>query len=165
MKIFGIVGGTDAGRAELTERLVAAIAGRGFSVSTVRHLSPEAAMGQPARPVQGYRSAGASEVVLASADRFMLLRDHLGAEPDLHALLARPAACAIHSTPGHGVHRPRALAAFAHPIPDPARPAAHRPLHGCAAPAACAHRRPRHRAGAAHRHWSTWLGAFVFKVR
>lgn len=91
MKIFGIVGGTDAGRAELTERLVATIAGRGFSVSTVRHLSPEAAMGQPARPVQGYRSAGASEVVLASADRFMLLRDHLGAEPDLHALLARMA--------------------------------------------------------------------------
>ena len=91
MKVYGIIGWKNAGKTSLMERLVAEITGRGFSVSTVKHVHHDVDLDQPGKDSHRHRSAGASEVVLASAHRFALMREHRGPEPELPEILARMA--------------------------------------------------------------------------
>jgi molybdopterin-guanine dinucleotide biosynthesis protein B len=89
MNVYGIIGWKNSGKTSLMERLVAEITGRGFSVSTVKHVHHAVDLDQPGKDTFRHRQAGAREVVLASADRFALLVEHRGPEPDLSAVLAR----------------------------------------------------------------------------
>jgi molybdopterin-guanine dinucleotide biosynthesis adapter protein len=89
MRVYGIIGWKNAGKTSLMERLVAEITARGFSVSTVKHVHHAVDLDQPGKDSYRHRAAGAREVVLASADRFALMVEHRGAEPDLGAVLAR----------------------------------------------------------------------------
>lgn len=91
MRIYGVIGWKNAGKTSLMERLVAEITARGFSVSTVKHVHHDVDLDQPGKDSFRHRAAGASEVVLASAHRFALMREHRGPEPDLSAILARMA--------------------------------------------------------------------------
>jgi molybdopterin-guanine dinucleotide biosynthesis adapter protein len=91
MRIYGVIGWKNAGKTSLMERLVAEITARGFSVSTVKHVHHDVDLDQPGKDSFLHRAAGASEVVLASAHRFALMREHRGPEPDLSAILARMA--------------------------------------------------------------------------
>ena len=89
MKVFGIIGWKNAGKTGLMERLVAEITGRGLSVSTVKHVHHDVDLDQPGKDTFRHRQAGAREVVLASRQRFALMAEHRGAEPDLAQVLAR----------------------------------------------------------------------------
>jgi len=89
MRVYGVVGWKNAGKTSLMERLVADITGRGFTVSTVKHVHHDVDLDHPGKDSFRHRAAGASEVVLASARRFALMREHRGPEPDLPAVLAR----------------------------------------------------------------------------
>ncbi len=89
MKIYGIIGWKDSGKTSLMERLVTQITGRGFSVSTVKHVHHDVDLDRPGKDSYRHRVAGASEVVLASAHRFALMREHRGPEPELPQILAR----------------------------------------------------------------------------
>ena len=89
MKVYGIIGWKNAGKTGLMERLVANITARGFSVSTVKHVHHDVDLDQPGKDTFRHRAAGAQEVVLASAQRFALMREHRGAEPALEAVLSR----------------------------------------------------------------------------
>ncbi len=89
MKIYGIIGWKNAGKTSLVERLVAEITGRGFGVSTVKHVHHDVDLDQPGKDTFRHRQAGAAEVVLAGARRFAILREHRGAEPPLADVLAR----------------------------------------------------------------------------
>lgn len=89
MRIYGVIGWKNAGKTSLMERLVAEITGRGFSVSTVKHVHHDVDLDQPGKDSFRHRAAGASEVVLASAHRFALMREHRGPEPELPEVLAR----------------------------------------------------------------------------
>ncbi len=89
MKVYGVIGWKNAGKTSLMERLVADITGRGFTVSTVKHVHHDVDLDQPGKDSHRHRKAGASEVVLASAHRFALMREHRGPEPELPAILAR----------------------------------------------------------------------------
>lgn len=91
MNIFGVIGWKNAGKTSLMERLVAEISGRGFRVSTVKHVHHDVDLDQPGKDTYRHRAAGAQEVVLASASRMALLREHRGEEPELAAILARMA--------------------------------------------------------------------------
>jgi molybdopterin-guanine dinucleotide biosynthesis protein B len=91
MKVFGIIGWKNAGKTGLMERLVAHVVGLGFTVSTVKHVHHDVDLDHPGKDSFRHRAAGASEVVLAGAKRFALLREHRGPEPDLGAVLARMA--------------------------------------------------------------------------
>lgn len=91
MRVYGIIGWKNAGKTGLMERLVAQIVGMGFSVSTVKHVHHDVDLDQPGKDSFRHRAAGASEVVLAGARRFALLREHREGEPDLSAILARMA--------------------------------------------------------------------------
>ena len=89
MRVYGIIGWKNAGKTGLMERLVANITARGFSVSTVKHVHHDVDLDQPGKDTFRHRVAGAQEVVLASAQRFALMREHRGAEPALEAVLSR----------------------------------------------------------------------------
>lgn len=89
MKIYGVIGWKNAGKTGLMERLVAEIVGRGLTVSTVKHVHHDVDLDEPGKDTFRHRQAGASEVVLASAHRFALMREHRGPEPELTQVLAR----------------------------------------------------------------------------
>lgn len=89
MRVYGVIGWKNSGKTSLMERLVAEITGRGFSVSTVKHVHHTVDLDQPGKDTYRHRQAGAREVVLASADRLAILVEHRGPEPELPAVLAR----------------------------------------------------------------------------
>ena len=89
MKIYGIIGWQNSGKTTLVESLVSILTGRGLSVSTVKHVHHDVDLDQPGKDTWRHRAAGAQEVVLASAHRFAILREHRGPEPDLASVLAR----------------------------------------------------------------------------
>mmetsp|Transcript_28773 Transcript_28773/g.54608 ORF Transcript_28773/g.54608 Transcript_28773/m.54608 type:complete len:164 (-) Transcript_28773:1184-1675(-) len=90
MRLFGVVGWKNAGKTGLMERLVTEITGRGFSVSTVKHAHHTFDVDHPGKDSHRHRVAGATEVLLASRNRFALmheLRDE--DEPTLAELLTK----------------------------------------------------------------------------
>ncbi|MGK7651172.1 molybdopterin-guanine dinucleotide biosynthesis protein B [Roseovarius sp. B08] len=90
MKLYGVVGWKNAGKTGLMERLVTEISGRGFSVSTVKHAHHRFDVDHPGKDSHRHRVAGATEVLLASRNRFALmheLRDE--DEPSLDTLLSK----------------------------------------------------------------------------
>ncbi len=94
MKVWGVVGWKDAGKTGLVERLVAEFAGRGLSVSTIKHAHHGVETDRPGTDSYRHRVAGASEVLLATGARWALMHELRGAEePGLAALLARLSPC------------------------------------------------------------------------
>ena len=89
MKVYGVIGWKNSGKTSLMERLVTEITGRGFSVSTVKHVHHSVDLDQPGKDTFRHRQAGAQEVVLASAERLAIMVEHRGPEPELPAVLAR----------------------------------------------------------------------------
>lgn len=90
MRLYGVVGWKNAGKTGLMERLVADITGRGYSVSTVKHAHHVFDVDQPGKDSYRHRSAGATEVLLASRKRFALMHELRDAEePLLAELLAK----------------------------------------------------------------------------
>lgn len=89
MKIYGVIGWQNAGKTTLMEGLVAEITRRGLRVSTVKHAHHDVDLDQPGKDTWRHRQAGATEVVLATANRFVLMHEHRGPEPGLDQILAR----------------------------------------------------------------------------
>ena len=90
MKLYGVVGWKNAGKTGLMERLVADITARGITVSTVKHAHHSFDVDHPGKDSFRHRNAGASEVLLASANRIALMQELRGTqEPPLKDLLHR----------------------------------------------------------------------------
>ncbi|MHA6263359.1 molybdopterin-guanine dinucleotide biosynthesis protein B [Arenibacterium sp. CAU 1754] len=90
MKIYGVVGWKNAGKTGLMERLVTEITGRGITVSTVKHAHHTFDVDHAGKDSHRHRVAGATEVLLASRNRFALMHELRGEdEPSLEDLLPR----------------------------------------------------------------------------
>lgn len=90
MTPYGITGYKNAGKTTLTERLVAEYTARGLTVSTVKHAHHAIDLDTPGKDTHRHRTAGARQVVLATATRWALMTELRGAqEPELADLLAR----------------------------------------------------------------------------
>ncbi|WP_299368838.1 molybdopterin-guanine dinucleotide biosynthesis protein B [uncultured Tateyamaria sp.] len=90
MRLFGVVGWKNAGKTGLMERLVTDITGRGLTVSTVKHAHHSFDVDHPGKDSFRHRAAGATEVLLASRNRFALMHElRAEDEPTLDALLAK----------------------------------------------------------------------------
>lgn len=90
MRVFGIVGWKNAGKTGLMERLVTEITSRGFTVSTVKHAHHTFDVDHEGKDSHRHRVAGASEVLLASRNRFALMHELRGEdEPTLEQLLTK----------------------------------------------------------------------------
>lgn len=88
MKVYGVVGWKNAGKTTLVERLVAEIAGRGFTVSTLKHTHHGVDLDRPGKDSHRHRSAGAHQVILASSARWAMMSELRGApEPPLESLI------------------------------------------------------------------------------
>jgi len=90
MNVFGITGWKNAGKTGLMERLVAEITSRGYTVSTLKHAHHTFDVDHPGKDSHRHRIAGASQVLLASTERWALMNEHRGIqEPSLSELLAK----------------------------------------------------------------------------
>lgn len=90
MRVYGVVGWKNAGKTGLMERLVTEITGRGITVSTVKHAHHTFDVDHPGKDSHRHRLAGATEVLLASRNRFALMHElRAEEEPTLEQLLPR----------------------------------------------------------------------------
>lgn len=89
MRVIGLVGWSGSGKTTLLVELVAQISALGYAVSTVKHAHHAFDVDQPGKDSYRHREAGATEVLVASANRWALMHELAGeAEPDLDHLLS-----------------------------------------------------------------------------
>ncbi|HLH12059.1 MAG TPA: molybdopterin-guanine dinucleotide biosynthesis protein B [Methylovirgula sp.] len=88
MRLIGLAGWSGAGKTTLIIKLIPALKARGFSVSTLKHAHHNFDIDKPGKDSYQHREAGASEVLVASANRWALMHELRGApEPSLAGLL------------------------------------------------------------------------------
>lgn len=115
MKIFGLAGWSGSGKTTLLEKLLPVLVARGLRVSTIKQTHHDVDLDQPGKDSYRHRAAGASEVLLTSSSRWVLLhelRDE--AEPALAQHLARLSPCDLvlvegfkqEAIPKLEIHRP-----------------------------------------------------------
>jgi molybdopterin-guanine dinucleotide biosynthesis adapter protein len=90
MRVIGLAGWSGAGKTTLIVRLIPALRARGFSVSTLKHAHHDFDIDHPGKDSFLHREAGAHEVLVASPQRFALIRELRGTpEPSLADHLKR----------------------------------------------------------------------------
>jgi len=107
MRVIGIAGWSGAGKTTLLAKLIPRLTARGLRVSTVKHAHHAFDVDQPGKDSHTHRMAGASEVLVSSANRWALVHELRGsAEPSLPSLLAKlaPADLVIVEGFKHGAH-------------------------------------------------------------
>lgn len=93
-KVLGIVGWKNSGKTTLVEALVREMTARGLRISTVKHAHHAFDIDVPGKDSYRHREAGAHEVVIASGQRWALMRELRDApEPPLEELIAKLAPC------------------------------------------------------------------------
>ncbi len=89
MKIFGLAGWSGSGKTTLLVSLIPALVGRGLSVSTMKHAHHGFDVDRPGKDSYEHRAAGATEVMISSANRFALMHELRSApEPTVEQLIA-----------------------------------------------------------------------------
>ncbi|MCC7346064.1 MAG: molybdopterin-guanine dinucleotide biosynthesis protein B [Variibacter sp.] len=107
MRIIGVAGWSGAGKTTLIARLLPRFIGRGLRVSTVKHAHHSFDMDIPGKDSHTHRLAGATEVLVSSANRWALLHELRGAEePSLPNLLRKLSPVDLVLVEGfkHGAH-------------------------------------------------------------
>jgi molybdopterin-guanine dinucleotide biosynthesis protein B len=90
MRIIGLAGWSGAGKTTLLLKLIPLLTGRGLSLSTLKHAHHAFDVDKPGKDSHAHRTAGATEVLIASAARFALMHELRGApEPPLEVLLGK----------------------------------------------------------------------------
>ena len=75
MKIFGLAGWSGSGKTTLLTRLLPELIGRGYAVSTVKHAHHKFDIDKPGKDSFEHRRAGATEVMVSSANRWALMHE------------------------------------------------------------------------------------------
>ena len=118
MKVFGIAGYSGSGKITLIEALIPVFMARGIRVSVIKHAHHGFDLDRPGKDSYRHRAAGATEVLMLSNDRWVLMHELRGApEPDLAAQLAILSPCDLVLIEGFK----------AAPVP---KVEVHRPSHG-----------------------------------
>lgn len=107
MRVIGIAGWSGAGKTTLLAQLIPRLTARGVRVSTVKHAHHAFDVDQPGKDSHTHRMAGATEVLVSSANRWALVHELRGAaEPPLGDLLAKLAPVDLVIVEGfkHGAH-------------------------------------------------------------
>lgn len=90
MRLIGLAGWSGSGKTTLLVKLIPRLTARGVAVATVKHAHHSFDLDQPGKDSYRHRMAGATEVVVGSANRWALVHELRGApEPTLAELLAR----------------------------------------------------------------------------
>jgi molybdopterin-guanine dinucleotide biosynthesis adapter protein len=90
MRIIGITGWSGAGKTTLILRLIPLLTAKGLKVSTLKHAHHMFDVDTPGKDSYEHRAAGATEVLIASENRFAIMHELRGApEPPLEVLLSK----------------------------------------------------------------------------
>ncbi|RWD67405.1 MAG: molybdopterin-guanine dinucleotide biosynthesis protein B [Mesorhizobium sp.] len=89
-RVFGITGWKNSGKTTLTEKLVAELVRRGWTVSTVKHAHHDFDIDKPDTDSFRHRQAGAMQVAIVSGRRWALMHELRNEdEPSLDDILSR----------------------------------------------------------------------------
>lgn len=124
MRVLGIVGWSGSGKTTLLRKLIPLLVTRGMRIATLKHAHHEFDVDQPGKDSYEHRKAGASEVIITSARRWVQmheLRDE--AEASLASLLRRLSPCDLALVEGFKRERHVKLEVFRPALDMP-------PLHG-----------------------------------
>jgi molybdopterin-guanine dinucleotide biosynthesis adapter protein len=93
-RVLGFAGWSGSGKTTLLTRLLPLLAGRGLKISTLKHAHHSFDVDQPGKDSYEHRKAGASEVIVSSARRWVQMHE-IGDEPEqtLPQLLRRVSPC------------------------------------------------------------------------
>ncbi len=81
-KVFGFAGWSGSGKTTLIERVIGHLTRQGVRVSLIKHAHHEFDIDQPGKDSWRHRTAGASEVLISSGNRWALMHELRG-EPEL----------------------------------------------------------------------------------
>lgn len=94
MKIFGFAGWSGSGKTTLIEKLIPRFVKRGLRVSLIKHAHHAFDVDQPGKDSWRHRQAGASEVMVTSSRRWVLMHELAGApEPSFDEHVKRLSPC------------------------------------------------------------------------
>ena len=94
MKIFGFAGWSGSGKTTLIEKLIPRFVQRGLRVSLIKHAHHTFDVDQPGKDSYRHRHAGASEVLVTSSRRWVLMHELRGAhEPSFEEQVKRLSPC------------------------------------------------------------------------
>ncbi len=79
MKVLGLAGWSGAGKTTLLAALIPELVRRGVTISTMKHAHHAFDVDQPGKDSYVHREAGATEVLVASGNRWALMHEHRGA--------------------------------------------------------------------------------------
>jgi molybdopterin-guanine dinucleotide biosynthesis adapter protein len=80
MKTFGFAGWSGSGKTTLIEKLIPILVRRGLRVSLLKHAHHTFDVDQPGKDSYRHRHAGASEVLVTSSRRWVLMHELRGAQ-------------------------------------------------------------------------------------
>jgi molybdopterin-guanine dinucleotide biosynthesis protein B len=78
MKIFGFAGWSGSGKTTLIEKLIPRLVKRGLRVSLIKHAHHTFDVDQPGKDSYRHRHAGASEILVTSSRRWVLMHELRG---------------------------------------------------------------------------------------
>ncbi len=89
MHVVGFCGPSGVGKTTLIEGVIAGLKARGLRVSVIKHAHKQFDIDRPGKDSHRHRAAGATEVLVASAQRLALLREYdQEGLPTVHQLIA-----------------------------------------------------------------------------
>lgn len=89
MRVIGFAGWSGAGKTTLLKRVIPLLTAQGLRVSTIKHAHHDFDVDKPGKDSHVHREAGATEVLVSSAQRWALMHELRGdAEPSLAELLS-----------------------------------------------------------------------------
>jgi molybdopterin-guanine dinucleotide biosynthesis protein B len=124
MKVFGFAGYSGSGKTTLIEQLIPRFVMHGLRVSLIKHAHHSFDIDQPGKDSYRHREAGASEILLTSAQRWVLMHELRGEpEPGLREQLRLFSPCDLVLVEGYKsadipkieVHRPSTGKPLLHP--------------------------------------------------
>jgi len=127
MKVFGFAGFSGSGKTKLIEQLIPRFVMRCLRVSLIKHAHHLFEIDRPGKDSYRHREAGASEVLITSDQRWVLMHELRGApEPTLAQQLERFSPCDLVLVEGYKhaaipkieIHRPSIGKPMLHPT-DP----------------------------------------------
>lgn len=96
MQVLGLAGWSGSGKTALIEQLIALCVADGLRVATIKHTHHDFDLDHPGKDSWRHRQAGATEVLLASNQRWALLHELNDApQPTLSELLGRLGPCDV----------------------------------------------------------------------
>jgi molybdopterin-guanine dinucleotide biosynthesis adapter protein len=122
--VFGFAGYSGSGKTTLIEKLIPLLVSQGVKVSVIKHAHHSFDIDKPGKDSYRHREAGASEVLITSGQRWVLMHELRNeSEPDIFEQIQHLSACDLVLVEGYKfaripkleIHRPSLNKPLLHP--------------------------------------------------